>query len=305
MSVFGRTIPDEAMIVARRLVSEKTGWFPDLLRNWAPSGSIGQLRIAIRNGYVNFYAKGQSVAKITFNRRNRCLALNIHSKYATPSNNSGQKYVRFDMSGDSNLASEVRYYGSQTLDFWIGNALKYTTGEIRRSNEKRHIDNLIETHSTVIDLEMGLPVYENRKNSLRVDIVSLEEVDGEIRIVFSEAKMISDSRLRSRNHKPEVLEQIERYRAYLDNSERQHRIVKAYTRACRIIRDFHVMASELTEMPPLDELILAAAKPDSRLRVDKTLRLIVFDDKEKKREDAWQEHLGVLKRHKVRVTVLR
>lgn len=298
MSTFGRALSDEAMEVAGKLVSEKTSWLPELLANWAPSGSTGTLRIAIRNGYMNFYAKGQSIAKITYNRRDRKLALHVHKKYVIDSPRDEKGYIIFDMKGNYTGDNKVKYNGLQTLDAWINRSSKYT------NEEKRNIDTLVDETPTIIDLEMGLPAYDGGNNSLRIDIVSLEGSADDLRLTFSEAKMISDSRLRSSIQQPKVLGQINRYRAYLNNHERRLRIVEAYRQTCRIIRNFHIMASGLTALPHLDPLILAAAEPNSPLGIDDTLRLIVFDNGNPRREKAWQKHLGVL-RHNLSVNVLR
>ncbi len=298
MCPFGRALSDEAMKVAGKLVSEKTGWLPDLLANWAPSGSTGMLRIAIRNGYMSFYVKGQSIAKITYNRRDRKLALRIHKKYVIDSPRDEKGYITFDMEGNSTGDNKMKYNDLQTLDAWINRSSNYT------NEEKRNIDTLIDETPTIIDLEMGLPAYDGGKNSLRIDIVSLEGNADDLRLAFSEAKMISDSRLRSSIQQPKVLGQIDRYRVYLDSRERRQRIVEAYRQTCGIIRNFHIMASRLTALPHLDPLILAAAEPSSPLGIDDRLRLIIFDDGKPRREEAWHKHLGVL-RHKLRVDVLR
>jgi hypothetical protein len=47
--------------------SDEPHWFKDLLSLWRPSGHCSGaegLRIAIRNGYLNFYRLGQSVARV-------------------------------------------------------------------------------------------------------------------------------------------------------------------------------------------------------------------------------------------------
>ena len=300
MSKFGRTISNTAMDALRELTSEKCGWWPDLLRNWAPSGSSGPLRLAVRNGYLNFYAKGQSVAKITFGRDRKSPTLHIHQKYTTENDtlspaNSDQKYVKFDAKGKS-FSETLWYEGSRTLDCWILRSSGYF------NDEKRHIDCLVEVSPTVIDLEMGLPAYEESRSALRIDIVSLERKAEDFQLVFSEAKMISDRRLRSRDCNPEVLRQIERYRKHLDDKEREKQISSSYRECCKIIREIHSMASELGPIAPLDPLIVAAS--GSRLRVDKTLRLIVFDDGKKRQEAVWQEHLKVLERHHAPAAIL-
>ena len=43
----------------------------DLLAEWAPSGTPGSLRLAVRNGYLNFYHLGQSVSKVELHSKRK------------------------------------------------------------------------------------------------------------------------------------------------------------------------------------------------------------------------------------------
>jgi hypothetical protein len=63
------------------------GWWRDLLRLWRPAGvpidtddpnDLG-LRLAVRNGYLNFYRQGQSVGKVAFDRSGRP-CVDLHAK---------------------------------------------------------------------------------------------------------------------------------------------------------------------------------------------------------------------------------
>ena len=81
MSYFDRRFPVNAMCALKRLSSKRAGWWPDLLSSWAPSGSPGVLRLAIRNGYMNFYSKGQSIARIDFDGHSASPTMHIHEKY--------------------------------------------------------------------------------------------------------------------------------------------------------------------------------------------------------------------------------
>src|SRR5688572_21749886 len=89
MTIFGRNFPVERLSGA---VLEQNGWFCDLLRHWQPAGdTVGkdwhapeedptQLRLAIRDGYLNFYRAGQSVARVGFDGGKK-LQAKIHKKY--------------------------------------------------------------------------------------------------------------------------------------------------------------------------------------------------------------------------------
>jgi hypothetical protein len=68
---FGRSFPME--LLCDRVLQENS-WFCDLLSCWSPSGDQDQdgephrLRLAIRDGYINFYRAGQSVSEVRFDK---------------------------------------------------------------------------------------------------------------------------------------------------------------------------------------------------------------------------------------------
>ena len=198
------------------------------------------MRLAIRNNYMNFYSKGQSIARITFGRGGASPTMRIHEKYVKEFSDGGQRYIKLtDREGRDPDGCLVTWGGPEMLNQWINNSRKYS------GREKRHIEFLVQHSPKVIDLEMGLPAFGDRKTSLRMDLVSLEGTPDDIRLVFWEAKMIGDSRLRSRTQQPKVFEQINAYRSYLADPTRKKRVELAYRQCCRIICDIHKLASGL------------------------------------------------------------
>ena len=283
MSDFNRRIDERAIAVLKDLAKSDGNWWHDLLSLWSPSGSAGGLRLAIRNGYMNFYSCGQSIAKVSFGPRHNEPMLQVHEKYVTGQSSGGQRYVAFPAHGS-------KWGGPGTLRSWISNS----TGH--RGIEKPLIEETICASPQIIDIEMGLPAVGNRKTALRMDIVALEPDRGGARIVFWEAKRLGDSRLRAANHKPEVFEQVDAYREFLSDVGRRKLVTDAYRRTCGLLRDLHTMASTTGDKPSLDPLIIAAADDGTPLPVEETPRLLIFDEGKKRREDAWQRHLKVLEK---------
>ena len=175
--------------------------------------------------------------------------------------------------------------------------------ECYSGKEKKSIDALIAEWPKVIDLEMGLPAVGDREFAIRMDLVSLEGGSEEIRIVFWEAKLISDGRLRSKTGLPRMIEQVKDYRSYFEDNDRRQRVVKAYRKCCEIICDIHEIASSVVSVPPLDPLIRAPSSADSCLELDRCPRLLIFDDGKKRQEKIWEKHLEKL-RSEVRVAVI-
>lgn len=112
MSDFNRRIDEPAMSVLSELAKRDGNWWHDLLSLWSPSGSVGGLRLAIRNRYMNFYSSGQSIAKISFRARLNEPVLRVHQKYANGKSSGGQNYVSYRAETDN-------WNGPKTLTDWI------------------------------------------------------------------------------------------------------------------------------------------------------------------------------------------
>ena len=257
----------------------------DLLAEWAPSGTPGSLRLAVRNGYLNFYHLGQSVSKVEFPKRKETATSRIHHKYIDPEA-VGQKYLRIGPSKGRNDAGVCEWGGSTMLASWIAKAASHA------NCEKKHIDRLLNVSPRVIDLEIALPARQRGESAPRIDIAALEEpCDGHrARIVFWEVKRINDARLHSRSV-PEVVEQIKAYERYV-RSDRP-RFENAYRENCRILCQLHRIASDLWETPQLDPLISAVADGEC-VEVDTEPRLLIIEDEIPRSN--WEHHRSELTR---------
>lgn len=211
MSSFARSFPIGSITDE---VIESNPWFADLLRYWRPAGDAlhrnlaaeqalvcqGQmaeedpkrLRLAIRDGYVNFYRSGQSVARVGFGSRGG-LQARIHNKYIYGQEGSGQNYLTVTSAGvaGGKIAGETAYGGLADLRGWIANANDHT------GKEKKFVDLIVARNPNTIDLEMALPAYSvdpTERRAPRMDLVAIEPVGERWQIVFWEAKLVDDGR---------------------------------------------------------------------------------------------------------------
>lgn len=199
-----------------------------------------QLRLAVRDEYLNFYHCGQSVARVSLDRMARP-RLEVHQvrfrRRARPSvHDLSDGTVRY-RSGNN---SEVPYQGLQTIAAWIRRADKYS------GYEKSGMECVVAANDVVIDLEMGIPWWPEQstgagtpertgKYAPRMDMVALEDgPGGRIDIVFWEAKTLGDSRLRSRSN-PEVIRQLQVYNKYLSRPRLPGR---GFRSLCRDVQAF-------------------------------------------------------------------
>jgi hypothetical protein len=180
-----------------------------------------------------------------------------------------------------------RYEGSATLHQWIKEADTY------KGDEKTCVDKLVAENPSIIDLEMGLP-----KIARRMDCIALECDVNAVRIVFWEAKMIDDSRLRSRTD-PEVIDQLRKYQEFLKDEGRARRIQIAYQTTCQLLNEIHRMALRFTDQPALDPLVMAAADRTTVLKVDPVPRLVIFGGTPYQKKGKWELHQARLESEKI------
>ncbi len=293
MTHFSRTFPIDCLSNA---VLAENGWFSDLLRHWRPAGDaadpcpdnmegvlarervtkgeLQHLRVAFRNGYMNFYRAGQSIAKVRF--RFGELQAKIHNKYIYGDDGTGQGYVTLTSKGfpDLKTGQLVPYNG---LNEWISYANGHT------GDEKRFVDLVVAHNPDVIDLEMGLPAHSGENRAPRMDLVAIEPWRDWWRVVFWEAKLVGDGRARCKGSDlPKVVGQLQDYTAWLKHGDELARVGKAYQYTCRMLVELHAVASRLG--PDIGELgpgIRAVAASDAPpLCVDQEPRLLVLYDEE-------------------------
>lgn len=287
MTKFDRMFPEPWMDCLTHEANKKSGWWRDLLdyRFQDESGATQPLALAVRNGYLNAYAEGQSILKIKFDKAANPtdLRAEIHHKHLGEA--VSQEYRVFD--GDS--VAGAPYLPGKSLHHWVKNAREFAkpkTGSGKYS-EKQGVAVVVGRNSHVIDLEMALPGLV----APRIDMVALERSGSAINIMFYEAKLFRNPALRAKNFPPKVLDQLDKYESWLTSGNRIEEVIEAYREACGLL-------VRLREMQGLivDELVVEASKAHSDLRVDPRPRLIVFGYDKNKPDLHWPPHEAALRR---------
>jgi len=285
MSLFGRHV--KGLEVLEKIAREPGDhWWKDLLALWRPSGQACALepgdfglRLAIRNGYLNFYRMGQSVARVEVSRKGA--SARTHIKYVAP-NLAGASQEYATLQGDWLVrpkgAGAIRYEGLSSLKSWIAAVDGSAVAPGYSGPEKRFVDKLVGENGGVIDLEMALPAWTDKRSAPRMDLVALEMSDQRPKIVFWEAKLLHDSRIRCRgpaltDKKPEVLEQLSRYRNFLEDRTRLLAVEEAYQGAAEILVRLRLIADALGPTRPLSRVIHDAAT--NGVTIDRQARLVV------------------------------
>jgi hypothetical protein len=305
MTQFGRKF--DLCALKNVVQSQDDHWWKDLLTLWRPSGQPAEdygLRLAIRDGYMNFYRRGQSIARVSLDRQ-RQPVLSVHAKYVLSetdqSSVQGQKYVTLTTASLYRGYPALLYEGIETIKGWVRAAEKYA------GDEKKFVDDLLSVPANdgVIDLEMGLPAWRDNPTAPRMDLVSINRVGGRLVVFFGEVKLVTDSRLRceapvKQDKMPEVLEQLSHYRKYL--AELDHRTVvgEQYSNAARLMKGLRAMADVIGPARPLGQSILDAAEGGT-LAVAELARLIV-DARDASK--SWAKHRTKLETERERVPMI-
>ena len=289
---FDRSFSEGAL---KFLESDRRPWWTDLLKFRFPGidGEPQMLFLAVRNGYLNAYAEGQSILAIKVNTKARTprLTARIHHKFIDRSND-GQVYFHFDGDRVTDKAGRVveeyvaldaaSHAKEPSLEKWVRNAREYAKPKNTKVEgmigEKQGIASIVARNGHVIDVEMGLPANaDSPRVANRIDMAVLERRGEAIAVVFYEAKTVSNQSLRTHDRKKHVRSQLQSYEKWLDVPPRPSEVAAAYRHACRIL----IQLNDMRPAPnrkPIDPMILEAANGPALL-VDYKPRLVVFGDR--------------------------
>jgi hypothetical protein len=289
---------DAAARAALAYLQSGPEWWKELLgvAYEGRDGAACRLFIALRDGYMNAYANGQSVMRIEFRTdkdgvRPHC---SIHHKFLGTAKEK-DNYVLVDVARTGKVGCQPE----DALKDWIGRAVPYG------KHEKPGIALILKNNNNIIDVEMGLPANDltedekeenKQKTAPRMDIVALELHGKGARIVFYEVKCFGNEELRSSVGNPKVLEQLDRYKGYVSNENRRHQVIAGYRHTCTILDAI----AEMRECPAGKLIQRVSREPDFPLELDPKPRLIVIDFKEEQAAGKdWERHREALRAYEV------
>lgn len=289
-----------------------------LFDRWVlPGQSAGThgLRVAIRNGYLNFYVKGQSVGELRL--LGEWPRLKLHRKYyemapkGDPRTSGlGQAYVTLK-------AETLALTTQEEVEGWI------RTAETYAGDEKRFVDDLVAVTPGTIDLEMALPAQDGStgadRTAPRMDLVVAQGTD----IAFWEAKCAVNDELRAstsyaedahgrHSAGPHVLWQLRRYQKWCQQEGRITQVRDAYVETARLLL---AMARLFGKSGPALDAWQALAEAGSMARVILPPGIVVADytpqaagaaasaeDANRSKARSFAEHKAKLEAHGARVT---
>jgi hypothetical protein len=251
---FKRYLTEELISALDKLADPQgaANWWRDILAN-------KELLLAVRGGYLNAYAKGQSIFKIGPLISDGRPNVETHYKYlVAPELEEGNPYVKFDGATfkiDPALAIQRKYNNHLTLERLVRTATHYAGAE------KVGVHKIAAKEPKVIDVEIAFTSEtepNERSSAPRVDVAVLVPEDEEhARLVFCEAKLADNDDLRERVETKEceerrvaVVAQIEKYEKFISEPKNVDVLVKAYVEVCKVLVAFHKQAWH-KELDPL------------------------------------------------------
>jgi hypothetical protein len=270
------------------------------------------LLLAVRNGYLNAYVKGQSVFKIAFGKGSGgsqpCLA--IHYKYLVkPDLEKKDPYVSFDGKTFNIEPADIvntEYESKLTLPQLIKTAARFA------GPEKSGVHKIARKEPKVVDLEIAFAkAGENGDLSApRMDIAVLVQVKpGKAELVFCEAKCANNPELWGLEKLPKgakslpplerltaVIAQVRKYEQFIQAKETQESLMEGYVRVCRNL----VEISSQSPARPVDDLVRQVAEGKVELSIHPHVYLLIYDFGQDEKEGRIKDKRAQLRKAKVR-----
>ena len=254
---FSRGLECEFIQALNKTYDEQDSWWRTLVDD-------KDLFVGIRKNYINIYFNGGSILELRYSQ-SKGLFGSAHFKYLLnlTRENTRRDYVTFK-NGKFDPVAIMDSYTDIGKDIGkIKNAVKRHQGDEKKGVHQISVDN-----GNVIDVEIQFPGAKGR-----IDFAALQKINGEIKVVFFEAKLYSNGELRSPSASPRIFGQIMQYENIL--SSRRDEIEKSYAQVAKNIVQINGWDRRR------DNIFFEAA--NGNLSVDPKVRLAIFgfDDPQK------------------------
>ena len=228
MSIFKRGIYNQQFLNALdTLYSDKNSF-------WYKMVNDSELFIAIRNESLNVYYNGQSLCKLSFNKRKKHIKGETHKKYLGITNKG------YFTSHNGVILNEKSIIKNLAEIDSIKKNVKNHIGKEKFESYKQIMNRdkcVIDVEITLIKDKVPNPKKRSDYKISSIDYLSLEKS----KLVFYEAKHNTNSEIRSRTT-PKVFEQIERYEKELVQHENE--ILNSYKLVLQNLIDLNILKNK-------------------------------------------------------------
>jgi hypothetical protein len=277
-------------------------WWRDLLAYRDPDN--GQhFFVAIRKDYLSVYFLGKAIFKKIYENRSGSIVATVDRRYFDGPGSAPGDLVFDGATLGGSADPSRRYSGGADLAAWAAIIKSYPPGKTGAPGEKECLATRA-LDPDVVNLEMALPGFEkeiepeddatlpvekSQPTAPRIDMVHLEQSGKNIQVVFTEAKLFSNTaslRADPTSGKPaKIFKQIDDYEKYITLHEKSIR--GAYHQACR-----YLITIRTAQGVPVDRLLIDAADNVERITLVKRPRLLIFRTAKDRtmREANWDTH---------------
>jgi hypothetical protein len=253
---------------------------------WKDLKEDQELYIDVRKGNIlDVYYLGGRMAEIKYDRYKKAIIASAHPKYLgfNEAYYVDYKYYRKTISKDGEteyvpIYQDCLQWISERREEMKANIKSCYSGEDDGENtsEKYIQGNLVINHrDRYLDTEFAHRLYDGERKTVRIDLVKIEDDC----FVFEELKRIGDYRLRTKDGKPEILEQMENYRLFLKHNKDE--LTNYYRTLYKIKRKLGL------PIPPVEDIDTIEVNPEPQLLIARNYdklsgqRLTRIDDIEK------------------------
>ena len=290
MKNFRRGITDKKFISVLKEKYQEGGWWKDVVDD-------KELFVAIRYEYLNIYYQGNSLIKLSFDKKNDNLVAETHYKYLCRPDTK-PCLITTRPNGSFFLKRSSREDKKRAIDDYLIHNLTEVDSIKKASTayggvEKEGIQKILNCNGNIIDLEIALTKeaeddegnIEEIKGATakRIDFAAFQKNTDHYDLLFFEAKHFSNKELRAKGDSlPSVLKQISRYRKLLEKYKNE------------IIESYKLVCCNLCELLPpdqLDQSIIDIASGTYAIKVDIEPCLVLFGFDEDQRTGVyWGPH---------------
>ena len=252
---------------------------------WKAIADDRELFVAIRDGYLNVYWKGNSLLKLRLEGGE--LIGETHYKYLLRPEVETQTYVRIE-NGQTKLAAPANLFMPDISDL---GALK-SAADVYAGDEKKGVHKVVKKNPNVIDVEIAFSTEHEKTGRLtakRIDFSALKIAPSGPEIVFFEAKLFTNNELRAKGEvAPKVFSQLDQYRKFLSDPLNTASLISSYRQTCG---NLVALDGVCNRYGPMLEVMKEIAANKVDLKINSVVRLVVFGfDHDQSKGDVWAPH---------------
>lgn len=199
---------------------------------WQNALEDPDLKIFVRENYVDIYISGQSIYKIDFLKAKN--NANTNERYINDAPKS--KRVNFDIDTGPLIRKGLAETAPSPTGLEAHDAIK-RNARLFAKGEKIDVHALLDNHPDVLDVEItfGKDIVETvlgkaTTATQRIDLVTAERVGDQVALVFWEVKRSDNEDLNPRKEK-NVINQVVNYKKLVDHARTD--IIESYTKVAK------------------------------------------------------------------------